>query len=99
MGKVQNFTPFVAEGDWVRAEMGARSGWSQSAVRSGLTRTGTTSVAEEQDPETLAPKYRGDPATSSLLYDSDYCLTKPTTDVLLHGHAYAPGGSRPRGWT
>ena len=51
-------------------------------------------MADEQDPEVLAPKYRGDPAASSLLYDSDFYLTKPTTDVLLHGHAYAPGGSR-----
>jgi hypothetical protein len=32
----------------------------------------------------------GDPALSSLKYDSDFHLTKPTTDILLHGHAYAP---------
>lgn len=90
MGKVQNFTPFVAEGDWVRGRDGGEV-WLV-AVRCTFTvdRDGTTSVAEEQDPETLAPKYRGDPATSSLLYDSDYCLTKPTTDVLLHGHAFSP---------
>ena len=49
-------------------------------------------MADEQDPPVLAPKYRGDPAATSLLYDSDFYLTKPTTDVLLHGHAYAPGG-------
>ena len=92
MGKVQNLTSFVAGGDWVRGRDGGEV-WLV-AVRCTFTvdRVGTTSVAEEQDPETLAPKYRGDPATSSLLYDSDYCLTKPTTDVLLHGHAYSPGG-------
>jgi hypothetical protein len=92
MGEVQNFTPFVAEGDWVRGRDGG--GVWVVAVRCTFTvdRDGTTSVAEEQDPDTLAPKYRGDPATSSLRYDSDFCLTKPTTDVLLHGHAYSPGG-------
>jgi hypothetical protein len=45
-----------------------------------------------QDPPVLAPIFSGDPAVSSLKYDSDFHLAKPTTDILLHGHAYAPGG-------
>ena len=72
---------------------GPRSGWSPSGVRSGSTRTGRPSVADEQDPPVPGPEVPRRPGRkSSLLYDSDFYLTKPTTDVLLHGHAYAPGG-------
>jgi hypothetical protein len=53
---------------------------------------GTTSPAEEQDPVVMAPKHLGEPGASSLRYDTDFVLTKPTTDVILHGCAYAPGG-------
>jgi hypothetical protein len=40
----------------------------------------------------LAPKHLGDPTGSSLRYDTDFVLTKPTTDVILHGSAYTPRG-------
>jgi hypothetical protein len=92
MGKVQNFTPFMATGAWTRDREGGEVRLIAVRCTFRINRDGTTSVAEEQGPEALAPKYRGDPATSSLLYDSDFYLTKPTTDVLLHGHAYAPEG-------
>jgi hypothetical protein len=36
------------------------------------------------------PQFLGEPGKSSLLYESDLVHTKPTTDILLHGHAYAP---------
>jgi hypothetical protein len=53
---------------------------------------GGLGLAERQEPVLLAPVYTGEPGRSSLRYDADLVLTKPTTDVLLHGHAYAPGG-------
>ena len=40
----------------------------------------------------FAPAFHGDPGTTSLKYDSDFFISKPTTDILLHGHAYAPNG-------
>lgn len=92
MAEVENFTPFVAEGDWVRGRDGGEVWLVAVRCTFRILPDGTTEVAEEQDPEAMALKYREDPDTSSLLYDSDYYLTKPTTDVLLHGHAYAPGG-------
>lgn len=51
---------------------------------------GSTSLAEEQQDPALAPVHRGDPATSSLLYDSDMVLDKPGTDIVLNATAYAP---------
>ncbi len=92
MWQVENRTPFGASGNWVRDRDGAEV-WLVAVRCTFLIRPdGTTVVADEQDPPFLAPKFRGDPAASSLLYDSDFFLTKPTTDVLLHGHAHAPGG-------
>ena len=48
--------------------------------------------AEEQVPVAFAPEHYGDPATSSVRVPGDVSLSKPSTDVLLCGHAYAPGG-------
>src|SRR5579883_3338753 len=92
MWQVNNSTPFAAHQAWARDRGGAEI-W-QVAVRGTFVihSDGSTTIAEEQDPVVLAPKYSGDPTATSLLYDSDFQLTKPTTDVLLNGHAYAPGG-------
>jgi hypothetical protein len=92
MWEHDNQTPFAAGHSWVRDRDGAEI-WVVAVKATLLIRPdGTTEVAPEQVPVLLVPQYRGDPASSSLLYDSDLYHTKPTTDVLLHGHAYAPGG-------
>jgi hypothetical protein len=92
MWEHDNQTPFAADHSWVRDKDGAEV-WVVAVKATFLVRPdGTTEVAPEQVPVTLVPKFRGDPAASSLLYDSDLYHTKPTTDVLLNGHAYAPGG-------
>jgi hypothetical protein len=53
---------------------------------------GSTTAAETQEEVCRVPKYFGDPGKSSLLYESELVHTKPTTDILLLGHAYSPGG-------
>jgi hypothetical protein len=92
MPTVRNFTPFIATSSWTRDRDGGEVRLVAVRCTFRIHPDGTTSVADEQDPEVVGPKYRGDPAVTSLLYDSDFNLTKPTTDVLLHGHAYAPRG-------
>jgi hypothetical protein len=91
MWAITNNTPFAAERCWARDKDGAEV-WLV-AVRGtfSIGPDGSTWPAEEQDPVRMPPKYRGDPANSSLLADSDLNPTKRTTDVVLHGHAYAPG--------
>ncbi|KHD11058.1 hypothetical protein PN36_21235 [Candidatus Thiomargarita nelsonii] len=98
MWQLQNMTPFAAERAFVRDKNGAEV-WVV-AVKASFTINpdGSTSIAEEQPEVCNAPKYRGDPTTSSLLCDSDLVHTKPGTDVILHGHAYAPQG-RQIPWT
>ena len=53
---------------------------------------GSVAVAEEQVPVALEEKYHGEPGSSSISVPSDVGLAKPRTDVLLIGHAHAPGG-------
>ena len=49
-------------------------------------------IADEQVPIVLEPQYLGEPDRSSIQVPSDLSLMKPGTDVLLLGHAHAPGG-------
>src|ERR1700730_17209391 len=49
-------------------------------------------VTENQVPIQLADQYAGAPAQSGLVAASDAALVKPGTDILVRGHAYAPGG-------
>lgn len=92
MWQVENATPFAAAGNWVRGRDGGEVWLVAVRCTFRVRPDGTTSPAEEQEPPVLAPKSRGGPAASSLLHDSDFYLTKPTTDILLHGTAHAPGG-------
>lgn len=92
MWQLDNHTPFAAERAFVRDRNGAEI-WLV-AVKATFTihPDGSTEIAPEQPPVTLAPRYRGDPAASSLLFDTDLVRTKTATDVILHGHTYAPEG-------
>jgi len=93
MWSITNNTPFAAERAWVRDKNGAEV-WLV-AVRGTflIGPDGTMQLAEEQSEVCLPPKYRGDPAETSLLYESDLVHKKLSTDVLLDGHAYAPEGT------
>src|SRR5262249_46279287 len=53
---------------------------------------GVRKLAAEQQPIVEADEYYGDPATSSVRYESDLAIFKPATDVLLIGSAVAPSG-------
>lgn len=92
MWQIENATPFPAVGDWVRDRDGAEVWVVAIRATFRIRADGCTEVARDQEPPVLAPVYRGDPATSSLVYDSDVYLTKPTTDILLHANAHAPHG-------
>jgi hypothetical protein len=62
------------------------------AVKATITLLPSLSLAPEQTPLAMADEYYGDPAASSLRVASEMHIGKPGTDVLLVGHAYAPGG-------
>lgn len=50
-------------------------------------------------PLCLADEHWIDPVTSSLREESDLAPYKPRCDVLVRGHAHAPGGQPARDWT
>ena len=62
----------------------------KAAFRIG--RDGRLKLADEQPEPTLMPEYAGEGPAASLRYDTDLVGAKPTTDVILNGTAYAPGG-------
>ncbi len=93
MWALTNNTPFTAERSWVREKNGAEV-WLV-AVKGTFTieDNGALKIAEEQEEVNIAPVFRGDPQSTSLLYDTDLPHRKNSTDILIDGHAYAPNGN------
>jgi hypothetical protein len=88
-----NLTPFAAQPLLLSDERGADVFTCVVKATFSLVhhREGTSlSIAEEQAPVCVAPVYNGDPAASSVKYDTETALTKLGTDVVLIGHAHAP---------
>lgn len=92
MWALENNTPFAAERTWVRDENGAET-WLVAVKGSFiLSDDGTFVLKEEQDPVSRVPVFRGDPAATSLVCESDLIHKKLATDVLVDGYAYASYG-------
>lgn len=53
---------------------------------------GRCTPAAEQRPLVRADLFHGEPGLSSERWESDFALRKPRADVLVLGHAWAPGG-------
>lgn len=92
MWAVNNRTRFKAARAFARDASGAEL-WLV-AVRATFTvgPDGSVAVADAQEDVCEVPAYEGDPGQSSLRAESDLVRTKPGTDVLVRGQAYAPGG-------
>ena len=92
MWVLNNNTPFAAERTWVRDKRGAEV-WLVAVKGTFLINPDrTVRLAEEQEKVNIAPKFRGDPESSSLLCETDLPHLKKNTDILIEGHAYAPHG-------
>lgn len=55
-----------------------------------IGKDGALSIADEQVPIQLEPRYHGNSEVSGLVYDTDLVLEKHGTDCILLGHAWAP---------
>jgi hypothetical protein len=94
MWEVDNYTKYAHAHSWDRDRSGADT-WIVIVKGTFLILPdGTTAVAEEQPPVCEVPQYFGAPGLSSLRIDTDLIRVKPSTDVLVLGHAYAPNGRR-----
>jgi hypothetical protein len=93
MWRIENRTPFAAERGWVRDRDGSEIWLVAVKATFDILPDGRTCVSDNQPPVQVAVEYHGEPGKSSIKYESDLVLTKQTTDVIIVGHAYAPGGS------
>ena len=53
---------------------------------------GEATLAEEQQPMVHADEHHGDPADTSIKYESDFAPFKPRADILVNGRAMSPTG-------
>lgn len=93
MWQIENLTPFAAAQGWIRDRDGAETWLVVVKATFDVSPNGSTAVSLTQPDVTRSPIYRGDPESSSILYENDFVLTKRTTDVVLNGTAYAPPGT------
>lgn len=96
MLELDNRTPYRAERTVVMDKFGEKSWVVVVKATYRVHLDGTTELAEQQLEPLFSPKYSGEPARSSILYEADLIPARPATDVLLNGHAYAPGGKSAR---
>ena len=89
---LENLTPFAADRAIQQDRNGAKVWVVVVRGTFNITAGGELQIAEVQEPVRLVPEHLGDPSKTSLCYDSDIVITKPTTDVVLLGRAHAPGG-------
>jgi hypothetical protein len=87
-----NRTAFAAERAWTRDRNGAEVWLVAIKGTYRIHEDGSTELTGKQTEVCKAPRFNDGPGESSLRYESDFALTKRGTDVLLHGHAYAPRG-------
>jgi hypothetical protein len=92
MWQVDNRTPFAAERGWVRDRNGAEVWLVAVKCTFDIGPDGSTEVSKAQPPVLRLPEHFGEPGKSSIKYENDLVLTKKTTDIIIVGHAYAPGG-------
>jgi hypothetical protein len=90
MWQIENRTPFSAAQGWVRNRRGAEVWLVVVKATFDILPDGTTRVAAEQALPRRLAEYHGEPGNSSIRHESDFVLTKKTTDVLVVGHARAP---------
>lgn len=92
MWAIDNRTPYRAGKSWTRDRDGVHLWIVSVKATYDILPDGRTALAEEQLAPLIAPEYRGEPGLSSLRHDAELVAQKPTTDILVNGHAHAPGG-------
>jgi hypothetical protein len=92
MWAIGNRTPYKAGKTWTRDKNGVHEWIVCVKGTFDIKPDGSVVPAEDQLDPLRVCEYSGEPGLSSVRYDADLVAMKPTTDVLLNGTAYAPGG-------
>lgn len=97
MWRLDNRTPYAVDRGWTRDKTGVHHYLvAIKATFDVLPSSNKLTLAGEQLRPQLEPVFRGDPAVSSLIWDSDLLYARNGTDVVLDACAHAPRG-RPAG--
>ncbi|HYO51811.1 DUF2169 domain-containing protein [Archangium sp.] len=91
MLELRNQTPYPAERTILLDGKGEEH-WVVIVKGTFTLESGRLERAASQEPIALADVHHGEPGGSSQKYESDILLRKPSTDILLNGHAHAPEG-------
>lgn len=95
MLQLKNRTPFAAQLALFPNQQGVDTLYIVVKATFNIGREWT--LADEQKPPTAADEYwSDDPATSSIKYASDLHIGKPSTDIIMVGHAWSPEGREVR---
>lgn len=90
MWELRNRTPFSADRSFAIDKTGARSYVVVVKGTFNVAPDGKLSIADEQIPIEAAPRYRGEPGESSLIYEQELIAGKPRTDLYLNATAQSP---------
>jgi len=89
---LQNRTPFSADKFVMPDQDGQEAVLVVVSATFRANATGALTLADEQRKIRIADEYNGPPDRASVRYEADLALEKPSLDVLVNGHAYAPRG-------
>ena len=92
MLQLDNRTPYAAERTIVMDKTGEKRWVVAVKATYKVSGDGATELSEVQKPPLYSAEHIGEPGQSSILYEADLIPTKPATDVIVNGHAYAPAG-------
>lgn len=92
MWQLDNQTPFAAAQGWIRDRCGAEVWLVVVKASFDILADGSTEIANQQPEPQRLPEHNGEAGASSIRFETDFVLTKQTTDVVVAGHAHAPGG-------
>lgn len=88
MLQLQNNTPFAASMALFPNEDAVDTLYVM--VKASFDISADLTLAEEQSPPVATDVYWTEPGKSSIKYASDYHIGKPSTDIIMLGHACAP---------
>jgi hypothetical protein len=89
--EVRNQTPFAYESLALADEEGVPQFVALVQASFAIGAGGALTLLEEQPAPNLGGEWNGDPAEASPRLDPQIAFMKPSTDVVLLGHAHAPG--------
>jgi hypothetical protein len=93
MWLVRNKTAYSADRSWIQ-DKDANKIWLVAVKATfDITPNRPVSLAPEQVPVLRACEAHGELGRSSLVYEADLLGLKPSTDVLVNGHAWGPRGA------